>query len=818
MKHIDLAGTWQLSRKGKKESIKATIPGDNYSALIAAGLMKDPYVGTQELDAQWAGREDWIFEKAFVLSAQAANAPAAFINLDSVDTIATVELNGKKLGETDNMFARLRYDVAGLLKEGENTLTVSVKSAVVEAAARAKKLTYPVPTSTAPVSEPYRNLVRKVPCHAGWDWGPCLMVSGIYGGAYLGLARQGRIEYVTTEMKRRGEAWTVSVTAELCAAKDGEVSVQATVGTETVTKDFRLSKGFNSVTIPVVVKKPELWWPNGYGAQPLYDLSVKALGDEAKKKIGFRELEVVTKADKIGRSLIFRVNGRDVFCKGADWIPIDALPARETRVRYAKLIESAVAANMNMIRVWGGGKYESDDFYELCDEKGIMLWHDFMFACSLYPSNPEFLGSAEREIRHQVKRLKDHPSIALWCGDNENIGALNWFPESRANRDRYIIDYDRLNSGVISKVVAELDPARTFWPSSPCAGPGDFADNWHADGKGDMHYWSVWHEGKPFEAYYDILPRFVSEFGYQSFPSLDTVKGYASADQFNLTSPVMEHHQKNLRGNSIISENFSRYFRLPEGFANMLYLSQVQQALAMKTGVEYWRSKRPVCMGAIYWQLNDNWPVASWASIEYSGKWKLLHYVARRFFGNVGVFAYNGKDGSVQVWGVNDTDKPAAGNLRLAFVDFSGKTVSEKKLQATIAPDSAVLLAEFPINKLPCSRNEAFLSVRFEGKGYALENELFLTEQKRCALEKATVSVEVAEGPTGPVVTLKTDKPAFYVSLDAEGIPGCFDDNCFTLLPGAARKLVFSYEGRGKLTATKLQRKLKVYDLRSTYR
>jgi beta-mannosidase len=806
-----------LSRKGKKESLNAKIPGDNYSALVAAGLMKEPYCGMQELDAQWAGREDWIFERLFSLSARAAAAPAAFINLDSVDTVATVELNGRLLGKADNMFVRLRYDVSGLLKEGENKLTVSVKSAVAEAALRAKRLPYPVPTTTAPVSEPYRNLVRKAPCHAGWDWGPCLMVSGIYGDTYLGLAEEGRIEYVGVAAKRRGDSWACSVAVDLVAAADGPAEIVVAIGSETTKRTFALKAGANSVVIPVVVTKPELWWPNGYGAQALYGLTVRALGDEATKRIGFRELSVVTKNDKIGRSLVFKVNGRDIFCKGADWIPTDALPARESRDRYAKLIESAVAANMNMLRVWGGGKYESEDFYELCDEKGILLWHDFMFACSLYPSTPDFLGSVEREIRHQVKRLRDHPSIALWCGDNENIGALAWFEESKSNRDRYIIDYDRLNS-VLARVARELDPARTFWPSSPCAGPGDYADNWHADGKGDMHYWSVWHEGKPFEAYYDILPRFVSEFGYQSFPSLDTVKSFASPDQFNITSPVMEHHQKNLRGNSIISENFSRYFRLPEGFENTLYLSQVQQALAMKTAVDYWRSRRPICMGALYWQLNDNWPVASWSSIEYSGKWKLLHYVARRFFETVYVLAFARKDGSVQVWGVNDGDKAVTGALRLAFVEFAGKAKAEKKLQARIEADSASLLAEFPADKIPCARNEAFLSLRFEGRGLAVDNELFLTEPKRCALEKAAIKVEVSDSPEGLVVALATDKPAFYVALDAEGLAGRFSDNCFLLLPGTTKKILFSYEGKGRLGTAKLRGKLRIYDLRSSYR
>ena len=284
-----------------------------------------------------------------------------------------------------------------------------------------------------------------------------------------------------------------------------------------------------------------------------------------------------------------------------------------------------------------------------------MIWHDMMFSCALYPSTPGFLANVEREIRHQVKRLRDHPCIALWCGNNEDVGALTWYPESRKNRDRYIVDYDRLNEGVIGRVVDECDPTRTFWPSSPSAGRGDYSDNWHDDRRGDMHYWSVWHESKAFSAYYEVSPRFCSEFGYQSFPSVELARGYCPPGQMNVTSPVMEHHQRHGRGNALIVEMFTRYFRMPEGFENFVYLSQVQQALAIKTAVEHWRHLRPTCMGTLYWQLNDNWPVCSWSSLEYGGKWKLLHHAARRFYAPTIVSAFQRPDRTVEVWLTSDT-------------------------------------------------------------------------------------------------------------------------------------------------------------------
>ena len=369
--------------------------------------------------------------------------------------------------------------------------------------------------------------------------------------------------------------------------------------------------------------------------------------------------------------MYFENNGRKLFSKGSNWIPCDSLPSRMTKERYEDLINSAVEANMNTLRVWGGGIYENDIFYDLCNKLGIIVWQDFMFACSLYPATDDFLNDVQEEVNYQVSRLQNHPCIAIWCGNNENYGALNWFKESNENRDRYLVDYDRLYQGTIGKTVKKLDSQRIFWPSSPCAGPDDFADNWHADNMGDMHYWSVWHERKSFDAYLQIKPRFVSEFGYESFPSIDCIKSFAEEKDFNFTSPVMEYHQRSPSGNSIMLENFSRYFRFPQGFENMIYLSQVQQAVAIKTAVDWWRSLKPHCMGAIIWQLNDVWPCPSWSSIEYSGKWKLLQYVTKEFFESVYMPAFV-KDNELNVVINNDTTQKLKGQIKVDFLRFDG--------------------------------------------------------------------------------------------------------------------------------------------------
>ena len=815
MKSIDLAGTWRLHRVATKESFPAKIPGETHSALLEAGKIPDPYWAANELDVQWVGREDWAYERTLEVPRAVLDEDRIDLSFDSLDTIAAVFLNGKKVGSADNMFVRWTFDAKNHVKPGTNTLRVLFTSAENAAAAEARKLPYPVPHIKNPVQSMHRNLIRKVQCHAGWDWGPCLMVAGIPGSCSLDAWSGVRLTYAYTEQKHSRQKCVVRVTAECEASRAGEYELKVTIGSQTVSRTVRLAAGHNKASLDVTVKSPKLWWPNGYGEPNLYDMTVRLGEHTITRRIGLRTVQLVNKDDATGLSMIFRVNGTDVFCKGANWIPPDALPQRESGEKLAHLLESARRANMNMLRVWGGGRYETEDFYTLCDEKGIMLWHDMMFSCALYPSTKGFLATVEREIRHQVKRLRDHPCIALWCGNNEDVGALTWFPESKKDRDRYIVDYDRLNEGVIGRVVDECDPTRTFWPSSPSAGRGDYSDNWHDDRRGDMHYWSVWHEGKPFSAYYEVTPRFCSEFGYQSFPSVRTIRTYATEKDFNVTSPVMEHHQRHPRGNSAITEMFTRYFRVPQGFENFVYLSQVQQALAIKTAVEYWRSLRPLCMGTIYWQLNDNWPVCSWSSMEYDGSWKLLHYAARRFFEPLLLCAWS-RGGRVEVSLVNDLPVPAKCSAAISVVDFKGKVIRREVVDEIMPAGSARRLKSCPVSDLVPAPETAFLHLALKRDRATTYNELFLTEPKRCTLADAKVAAAAAEGTKGGFsVRLSADAPAFSVVLDAGEIAGEFSDNSLTLLPGAPRTVTFL--PRTKASLEKFRRSLSVRHLRQTY-
>jgi beta-mannosidase len=815
MKTLNLAGEWQLTQVKTKDTTAAQVPGDTHSALLDAGKIPDPYWGDNELSLQWIGREDWIYSKRFDIPEEMMLEKSVFLNCDSLDTLTDIKINGKKVGSTENMFVRYRFEVRKFLKQGENVIEILFHSAENAAVAAAKKLPYPIPHGNNTVQSPNRNLIRKVQCHSGWDWGPCLMVAGIYGDIYLGAYSDARIEYVYCDQKHSVGLCEVKVNCEVFSPEGEKTTLKIKLGKEEFIKTVELKPGQNKISGTVQVKNPELWWPNGHGEQPLYDLSVRIGDSEIRKRLGLRKIELTNEKDKIGLSMVFRVNGVDIFCKGADWIPCDALPQRQTREAVEYLLDSSQKANMNMLRIWGGGQYESDFFYELCDEKGIMIWQDFMFACALYPASNEFLENVRQEAVHQVKRLRDHACLALWCGNNENIGALNWFKESKENRDRYLVDYDRLNEGVLGNTVRELDPARVFWPSSPCGGPGDYSDTFHKDNCGDMHYWGVWHEGKSFSEFLKIFPRFCSEFGYQSFPSMDIIRSYSPENQFNVTSPIMEHHQRNGGGNSKIIEMFSRNFRLPEGFGNFVYLSQVQQGIAIKTAVEHWRRLRPNCMGIIYWQLNDNWPVASWASLNYQGSWKLLHYMAKNFYAPAIVSAIQDEKGKVEIYLTSDNAKAKKAKVNIQVRDFTGKVTFEENISVTVTAGGAKLLRSYELAKLTPKPDSHFMTLKMDIEGEIFRNEHFFCAWKKCELPKTDVKVKVKTVKEGFEITLEASKPAFYAGLFAEGICGEFDDNCFTILPDEKRTVLF--KPRSNVTADAFKKALCVKHLRETY-
>ncbi len=855
MSTINLNGSaWTLSASEKKlkiSGVQMNIPGDVHSALLRKGIIQNPYWRFNEKDVQWVGKEKWLISRTFDFRKEEGF--RTYLTMSMADTYFTLYINGKTAGRGDNYFRLWRFDITNLLKNGKNTISVEFDSAEKRAIADAKKIPYPVPCSQYDMFSPHRNMSRKIQCHSGWDWGPCIMACGIYGDISLQTVREGYIQSVTMNtspvVRRKFDGlWNAKTGVRYHSLSDKKMNFKITLkgnglDFETVIQEDAF-EGDNEYTWNLRVENPELWKSadelkdEGLSENSLYTLTVTALNadseddDSMEKQIAFRTLSLIAKQDSYGCSLYYELNGRAVFAKGSNWIPADSLPERWTESRYRTLLQSTVDANMNTLRIWGGGNYESDLCYNLCDRLGLIVWQDCAFACSLYPATEEFLSSVEQEIEDNVYRLQHHPSLAVWCGNNEDFGSLTWYEESRKNRDRYIVDYDRLNHGCIEATIKRCDPDHTWWPSSPCAGPGTFGDNWHNDSEGDMHFWSVWHEKKDMEAYLEIKPRFVSEFGYESFPSTEGILEFAEKKDLNLTSPVMEWHQRSPGGNSIILENFSRYFRFPKGTENMIYLSQVQQALAVKTAVDYWRSLRPHCMGAVIWQLNDVWPVASWSSLEYSGKWKLLHYAAKKFFSRVALSLVK-KDGVVYLNVVNESLSTVKAEITVRIINFEGKDVAPKiKIPASLKSDTVKCVWTSEFSKLPvkCDSNECFVyaemkaaSIDGRKQNFYMNDTLFFERWKKCEIGIPEITYSIEEKSGGFVISLETDKPAFFTSFDVPGIKGTFSENMITLLPGKKSKVTFTQDSFGSSGKTKpstlssFKKALRITTLRDTY-
>lgn len=826
-KSLLLNGEWRLSTTSCANipTIPATLPGDTYSALLDAHVIPDPYYAKNELEVQRYAGYEWTFEREFTVDEAFLDSRAIFLDYAMADTFCTLRLNGTVVLETANAFCAYHPEVRSLLRPGVNTISFTFRPPAPEA----ERLGQDPEVASIPWCSNsvirHNNLIRKVICHGGWDWGITLIVAGVYEDIRLTAVDQARIDYLYAEQRHGDGEVAVTAIAEVSALQDGPQTISFSFNGETKTVTADLKAGVNVIRQQFQVTNPRLWWPAGYGDQPLYPLTAAVDGDEKTVQLGLRTMEVISERDDDGKSFVVRVNGTDIFCKGADWIPCDALVSRQTPERYENLISSAVSANMNMLRVWGGGQYEREVFYELCDRKGVLVWQDLMFSCAIYPSTEWFFELLRPELEHNVKRLRHHASLALWCGDNECLGATRWHGEHR--RMELTLLFDRLNR-FLTPIMGVLDPERIFWPSSPCGGPGDLSDGWTNDNVGDMHYWQVWHGGKSFDAYYSVRPRFCSEFGYEAFPSKELVDTFCPPEEQNLFAPIMDHRQKCNLGNAPILAMFYKYFRLPETFESFLYLSQTQQALAIKTGVEFWRSTRPRCMGTLFWQLNDNWPTVSWSSIEYSGKWKQLQYHARRFFAPVmTTFLKEKPDQPLRLITVSDLTAPAALAAKVTAFDFLGRELGSQLLETTLQPGASLTHEAFDLSALvPAGTpdNGFFLYAETDartddGRQFSHQNTYVADVYKNLPMQPANIAVAVRDDANGALkVELMADRPAFYVTLDSPGIPGNFSDNSLTLLPGRVTTLTFTPWTSTPVTVTALGKAITVDDLRSTYR
>ncbi len=622
---ISLNGEWRMKPLGEDGWLNARVPGSVYTDLLAAGRMEDPFYRDNEYAAFDLMEKDYVYEKTFVLTEEESRSPSLDLVFAGLDTLAEVYLNRRLLFRADNMHRTWRTDIRPFVKAGENVLRVLFYSPN-RAAREAFEKNHAAGSSDA--LDGFTS-IRKAHCMYGWDWGPRLPDAGIWRDVKLEITDRARLESVMVRQQHEKNRVLLSMKAEVCALTEGtkwRAVYSLTDPEETVV--------FETEQSDVFVDHPRLWWPLGVGDQPLYTLKTKLyaengdLLDEDVRRIGLRTIIVDQPKQEGHEGFMFRVNGQDIFAMGADYIPQDCLLPRVTEEKIRDLLLDCARVHMNCLRVWGGGYYLPDCFYDRCDELGILVWQDFMFACGVYSLEDGMEENLRAEFRDNIVRLRHHASIALWCGNNEVETAVRgqWYPLTPALRR----DYQRIFMGILPETIRRLDPDRFYWPSSPSSN-GDFLTP-SDEACGDVHYWDVWHGNKPFSDYRNHDFGFVSEFGFQSFPSMKTIESFTLPEDRNIFSYVMEKHQRNHSANGKIMNYLSSLYLYPSNLDLLVYASQLMQMEAIRCGVEHWRSRRGTCMGAVYWQLNDNWPVASWASIDYFGRWKALHYGAARFF------------------------------------------------------------------------------------------------------------------------------------------------------------------------------------------
>ncbi len=787
MKTQTLTGAWQFRQAGAEEWLPATVPGGVHTDLLALDCIPDPFTGDNELRVQWVAEADWEYRHRFDADAELLGQSRIWLVCDGLDTLATVSLNGRALGQTHNMFRRYRWDVKPLLLAGDNELVITFASPVAHAAAGQARRPLPGVSQAIP-GGPH---LRKAPCQFGWDWGPQLPPIGIWKEIRLEGAGSARLTDVHLRQShddgRVDVSAAVSVDEWMGEALTARLHIVAPDG-QAWTAETPVSAGSARLDLPIA--HPQLWWPNGYGDQPLYQVVVSLRHGDTELdrhgyQLGLRTIELRQEPDEWGQSFEFRVNGVAVFAKGSNWIPADSFPTRITDDYLEALIRAAADTHQNMLRVWGGGFYEEERFYDLCDRYGILVWQDFIFSCSIYPlDEPEFLENVYHEVVENVRRLRHRASLALWCGNNEmEWGWVDW-GWSRPEYDALKEAYDRFFHHTLPEWCAAEDPATAYWPSSPSSNIPFEAPN--GQRQGDAHYWDVWHGRKPFTAYRDQYPRFMSEFGFQALPPLATIRTYAEEADWNMTSYVMEQHQKNASGNSLMVGQMLDTFRLPRDFSSLVYLSMVLQAEGIRYGVEHWRRHRDRVAGTLYWQLNDCWPVASWSSLDYFGRWKALHYAARRFYAPV-LLSIEDDPPRQGVYVTNDLRRPWAGTLR-----WSLETLDNTVLAAGEEPVRAAPQATTPINLFDMAghvtsdnrRNLIFVADLWQDERFVARQTAYFAATKHLSLGDPQITTTCHADGDQLRVDLRGRSLARLVELSMEGVDVVFSDNYFDLPAG----------------------------------
>lgn len=814
---------WTFKACDQEGWLPAKVPGCVHTDLLRNQQIKAPFYGTNEQELQWIDKQDWEYETRFEVEGSLLAQSRLELVFDGLDTYAEVTLNGVSLLHTDNMFRTWRADVKELLHNGSNHLHIRFRSPVKEDLPKLEQLGYGLPSANDQSEagglgdSKISVFARKAPYHYGWDWGPRFVTSGIWRPVRLEAWSGWRMRdvFIQQQQVTEQEAQLCAV-VEIEAEQAGEAKLRLSEGDQTWEQTVQLAKGENTVRLEAVIAQPRLWWCRGLGEPALYTFLAELLAEgtvaaQRSVRTGLRQVRLVREKDTYGSTFYFELNGVPVFAKGANHIPNDSFITEVTEERYRHEIASAVESNMNMLRVWGGGVYEDNRFYELCDEYGVLVWQDFMFACSMYPGGEAFQSNVREEAVQNVKRLRNHPSIVLWCGNNEIDIAWSQYNDERGwgwrreyspeQQAKIWADYETIFHQILPETVEQHAPGMDYWPSSPMVElTGDIRQ--HATNSttgGDIHYWGVWHSVEPFSNYNIHIGRFMSEYGFQSFPEYKSVRAYAEESDLELESPVMLSHQKNGHGNRLIKEYMDIYMKEAKDFPSFLYMSQVLQAEAMKMAIEAHRRRKTYCMGTLYWQMNDCWPVASWASMDYYGRWKATQYVVKRSFEDVLLSIDDTLGNMIDLHLVSDKLETVSGTLQVKLLDFAGAVLKEWSSPAAMGGNMAgrvLSLSKVDLLSGLDPRQIVLIAELHTEAGIAASAFYYFVPSKELQLPRPTISATRSEQDGGVTLTLETDALAKQVWLSSE-VEGVFSDNFFDLLPGRPATISFKARSDG---------------------
>lgn len=792
MKRLGLNGKWQMKQINEDQWIDATVPGSVYYDLLSAGKIEDPFYRNNEQEVLKLSSYDYEYRREFEAGSDMLECDYLVLRCEGLDTLAEIFLNGKSIGKAENMHRTYEYDIKGLLVKGSNNIRIVFKSPVEYV--NNKEREQPIFSNYGEYAFPY---LRKAHYMFGWDWGPILPDMGIWRSISIMGWNKERLEEVYITQKHEKGKVNLDVRVRL-EKKEGDpfettVSIYSPKGERLIRKQVVLQ---TEEHIWIEIENPMLWWPNGYGDQPLYEVEVilsqdDIMLDSKLLRIGLREITVNQMDDQWGRSFAFSVNGVEIFAMGANYIPQDSILARCSKEKTERLIQDCAEANFNCIRVWGGGYYPEDYFYDLCDEYGLIVWQDLMFACGVYHLIDEFKENITQEVIQNMKRIRHHASLGIWCGNNEMEQAwVEWnLNEPQERKDDYITQFEVL----FPRIAGEIDPNTFYWIASPSSFGG--FDRPNDENYGDMHDWSVWHGREPFTQYRKRFPRFMSEFGLQSFPCMKTIESFTLPEDRNIFSYVMEKHQRSGTGNEKILYYISQYFKFPKDFDSLMYVSQLIQAEGIRYGVEHWRRNRGRCMGAVYWQLNDCWPVASWSSIDSFGRWKALHYAAKRFFSPILASACE-EGTAVALHVTNDTLKAVNGVLKWWLKDSGSSVVTQEEKLVELKPLSAIecIKLEFGnlLNTDHKKRNHYLeFGLMIEGKIVSTGTVIFVPA-KHFDFIPPRLKVEVHEREGQFVLAITSEAYAKHVELSLRSTDAVFSDNYFDLSAGFVKEVTLS--------------------------